>query len=213
MEQKEYKEDNIFEERISLEKDESKQAYQSVLEDIEESEEETKQEDADSKKVCQYANLNKAYNNDLKVNYEVMNVIDIKEEQHKEKDQKGKILEETSFKAYVNKGKNEEKNPIIRWIKRLFKICLICMLLPVAGIIGIGCIGIIGSYITGTLSLFAGGIFSLICGAFFATQITGEMTALCIVIGITAISGGVLFTLLFIMFFKWLLRCVRSLKK
>lgn len=221
MEEKEYEGNQIFQEEIDLDKeinlneteqlhkdDEEDSAsytgYQSVLEDIDEHEEEDIEENTIGDAAAQKISLKKDYADEINDTHELINVIDIKQEQEK--------TNATSFKAYVDKEKTKSRNPLVKWLVRLFKFIVACMLLPITAIIGLGCISVVGGYIAGTIGIFAGGVFSLVAGAFFATQMTGEMMALCIAVGITALSGSALLALLFIMFFRWVFSSIRNLR-
>lgn len=116
---------------------------------------------------------------------------------------------DTSFEGYMKENRNKVQNPLIKWIKRIVKVILFLMILPLLGIVGAGLLGVSGFYAAATVGAIGSGIFILGATAFLGSQLTAKIIALGIVLSITALSLGGILIVLFMMFIKTIINIVR----
>lgn len=123
------------------------------------------------------------------------------------------INNDTSFSTYKDNYQKKERNIVVKWTVRLSKIIIILMLLPFIGVIGSGVLTFLGFFIAGIIGTFSVGIILIGITSFFATQISALLIALGVASSITALSFGMVLTILFIMIIKQVKSLLQKYRK
>lgn len=120
---------------------------------------------------------------------------------------------DTSFSTYKDNYQKKERNRVVKWAVRLSKFIIILMLLPFIGVIGSVVLTFFGFFITGIVGAFSLGIALIGITSFFATQISALLIALGIASSITALSFGMVLTILFLMMVKQVKSLLQKYRK
>lgn len=121
--------------------------------------------------------------------------------------------DDTSFSTYKDNYQKKERSIVVKWAVRLSKVIIILMLLPFIGVIGSAVLTFFGFFIAGIVGAFSVGIALIGITSFFATQISTLLIALGITSSVTALSFGMVLTILLLMIIKQVRNLLQKYRK